>query len=175
MIMMKVILWMGMSVNGIIARENNEEDFISHDCWLAWLEVLRENGSLLFGRKTYEIVKTWPKQYFDDLKGIKVIVVSSNKKYLVGDGFELASSPHEALEKLKEEGFEGAILTGGSTLNSSFAKSNLIDEIVLNIEPVIIGKGIPVFNPDVFDLKLKLLEMKKSRGKTIQLKYRVVK
>lgn len=172
---MKVILWMGMSLNGIIARENNEEDFISHDCWLAWLEALQEHGCLLFGRKTYEIVETWPKQYFDDLKGIKVIVISSNKNYLVGESFELVDSPHAALEKLTKEGFKRVILTGGSTLNSSFAKDNLIDEVILNIEPVIIGKGIPVFNPDVFDLKLELAEMKKSRGKTIQLKYRVIK
>ena len=164
-----------MSLNGIIARQNNEEDFISHDCWQAWLEAIRETGCILWGRKTHEIVKTWPKQYFADLKGLKLMVVSSNQWYSVGEGFELASSPHEALEKLSRDGFKSAILTGGSGLNSSFAKSNLIDEVILNIEPVIIGKGIPVFNPDVFDLKLKLVRMKKSRGKTIQLKYRVIK
>src|SRR3972149_11085453 len=103
MINMRVLLWMGMSLNGIIARENNEEDFISHDCWLAWLEVLRTNGCLLFGRKTYEIVKSWDKQYINDLKGIKVIVVSFNKKYLVDEGFELASSPQESLQKLEKQ------------------------------------------------------------------------
>lgn len=172
---MKVTLWMGMSLNGIIARENNEEDFISHDCWLAWLEAIREYGCILWGRKTHEIVKTWPKQYFDDLKGIKVMVVSSNQKYLVKDGFELASSPIQALEKLTKEGFNKVILTGGSGLNSSLAKSNLINEVILNIEPVIVGKGIPVFSSDVFDLRLKFIEMKQSKGKTIQLRYKVIK
>lgn len=173
--MMKVILWMGMSLNGIIARENNREDFISHDCWLAWLEALRENGSLLFGRKTFEIVKSWDKQYIGDLRGIRVMIISTNPHYTVNEGFELASSPQEAINKLEKYSLGGVVLTGGSTLNSSFAKLNLIDEVILNIEPVIIGKGIPVFNPDTFDLKLELIKMKQSKGNTIQLKYRVIK
>ena len=172
---MKVVLWMGISLNGIIARTNNEEDFISHDCWLAWLETLREYGCLLFGRKTYEIVKSWDKKYMENLKGIRVVIVSANPHYTVNEGFELASSPQEALNKLGKDGFKSAVLTGGSTLNSSFAKLNLIDEVILNVEPIIIGKGIPVFYPDVFDLKLEMIEMRQSKGKTIQLHYRVVR
>lgn len=164
-----------MSLNGIIARENNEEDFISHDCWLAWLETLREHGCLLFGRKTYEIVKSWDKQYIEDLKGIRTLIISTSPSYTVNEGFELALSPQEALNKLEKDGFKSVVLTGGSTLNSSFAKLNLIDEIILNVEPVIIGRGIPLFNPDVFDLKLELIEMKQSKGKTIQLHYKVIK
>lgn len=173
---MKVILWMGMSLNGIIARTNNEEDFISHDCWLAWLEALREHGCLLIGRKTYEIIKSWDKQYLEDLKGIRVMMVSTKANYAVNEGFELALSPQEALNKLeKKYGFKSVVLTGGSTLNSSFAELNLIDEVIINVEPIIVGKGIPVFNPDDFDLKLELVEMRQSKGKTIQLHYRVVK
>lgn len=164
-----------MSLNGFIARENNEEDFISHDCWLAWLEALRENGCMIFGRKTYQIVKGWDKQYIEDLKGTKVIVVSANPDYIVGEGFDMAQSPQTALDKLEKSGFKSTVLTGGSTLNSSFAKLDLIDEVILNVEPVIIGRGIPVFNPDVFDLKLELVEMNQSKGKTIQLRYRVIK
>ena len=162
-----------MSLNGIIARENNEEDFISHDSWLEWLKWVRKSGCVIWGRKTHEVVKGWDKQYLEDLKGVKVVVVSADKNYKVGEGFELASSPEEALGKLEKDGFEAAVLTGGATLNSSFAKAGLVDEIVLNVEPVIVGKGIPLFSPDVFDLKLKLLESKKLNGDIVQLRYEV--
>ena len=172
---MKVILWMAMSVNGIIARENNEEDFISHDNWLAWLEAIRPVGNIIWGRKTHEVVKKWPSEYFSDLKGLRVLIVSSNPNYQVGDGFELVRSPEEALASLEKDGIKEVIVTGGSTINSALAKLNLLDEVVVNIEPVIVGKGIPLFNPDLFDLKLELIEMKSSKGKTIQLRYRVVK
>ncbi len=172
---MKVILWMGMSLNGIIARENNEEDFISHDCWLAWLEAIRKHGCMIWGRKTHQVVKTWPKEYFHDIQGIKTVVVSTQLDFEVGPGFELVNSPEAALKTLEKQGFKSVVLTGGSTLNSSFAKINLIDEVILNIEPVIIGKGIAVFHPDLFDLQLEFLEMKPSKGKTIQLHYQAKK
>jgi dihydrofolate reductase len=172
---MKVILWMAMSVNGIIARENNEEDFISDDSWNAWIGYAQKVGTIVWGRKAYEIVKSWGKKYIDDLKNIQKIVVTSDPNYKVEEGFEIASSPQEVIERLEKEGINEIILTGGSTLNSSFAKLNLIDEIILNIEPVIIGKGIPLFRPEVFDLKLEFIEIDKYQGKTTQLHYKVLK
>lgn len=172
---MKVILWMGMSLNGIIAGEDNNEDFISHDCWLAWLEAIRKHRAMIWGRKTHEVVQNWPKSYFDDIKGIKVVVVSSQAGFKTGSGFELVDSPQAALKTLENQGFNSVVLTGGSTLNTAFAKLGLIDEVILNVEPVIEGKGISLFKPEEFELKLELIEMKQSRGKTIQLRYKVLK
>lgn len=163
-----------MSVNGIIARENNEEDFISHDNWLTWLDAIRPVGNIIWGRKTHEVVKKWPKEYFDDLKGLRIMIISSNPNYEVGEGFELVADPKEALEKLEKDGVKEVIVTGGSTTNSSFAKLGLINEVVLNVEPVVVGKGIPLFKSDEFDMKLELIEMNASRGKTIQLRYKVI-
>ena len=172
---MKVILRMVTSLNGIIARKKNEEDFISHDSWLVWLAGARTSGCVIYGRKTYEIIKTWGQEYLDDLKGINVIIVSTNKNFKVGEGFDLVHSPKEAVEKAKSLDVKSVVVTGGSKMNSSFAKSDLIDEVILNVEPVIIGEGIPIFNPSFFDLKLELLSMAQSKGKTIQLHYKVLK
>src|SRR4030042_3481305 len=102
---MEVILWMTMALNGIIARENNEEDFISHDSWLSWLSFIRQYGCVIWGRKTYEIVETWDKQYLDDLKGLYSVVVSANTNFKTNPNFELASSPQNAITKLKAKGF----------------------------------------------------------------------
>lgn len=128
---------------------------------------------MIWGKKTHEVVQNWPKAYFDDIKGIKVVVVSSQTGLKNGPGFELVDSPQAALKTLEKQGFKSVVLTGGSTLNSSFAKSGLIDEVILNIEPVIEGKGIPLYKPEDFELKLELIEMKQSKGKTIQLHYKV--
>jgi len=170
---MKVILWMGMSVNGMVARENWKEDFISDDTWNAWVETLNKYGCVIWGRKTDEVVKSWPKRYAEDVKHIKKIVVSRNKSYSLSEGSQLVGSPEEALEKLESRGFKTAVLTGGGTLDTAFAKLDLINEVVLNIEPLIEGKGIPLFRSEDFELKLELVEMKQSKGKTIQLHYRV--
>lgn len=164
-----------MSLNGIIARENNEEDFISHDSWLSWLKFIRQCGCIIWGRKTYEIVRGWDKQYLKDLKGLRVVTISSNPSFDIQEGFELAKSPEDAISKLETSGFKTAVLTGGSKLNSSFAKMGLINEVVFNIEPIVVGKGIPVFNPDAFDLKLNLLDTQKSNDGINTIHYEVIK
>ncbi len=172
---MKVILYMAISLNGIIARENREEDFLSDDNWLTFLELIKETGCTIWGRNTYEVVKKWEKKYFDDLEGIVKVIVSSDENYKIDPGFEKAPSPEKALEYLEKNGFDKVIVSGGSGLNTSFAKNNLIDEVIFNINPVVVGKGIPVFSPDNFDLNLEVIETKKISDQIIQVKYKVKK
>lgn len=170
---MKVILWMAISVNGIIARENGEEDFLSHDNWIEFAKKTNQVGSLVWGRKTYQAVRTWDKQYLEDLKKVRKIILSKKPNLELEEGFTQAHSPKEALEILSKEGFKEVVLTGGSNNNSSFVKEGLIDEIILNVEPVIIGKGLPLFAPENFDLKLKLLKVSKLENNLFQLHYKV--
>lgn len=172
---MKVTLWMAMSVNGIIADINGGEDFLSHDNWLEFVDAVQKVGCLIWGRKTYELVRKWLKSYLDPLENITKIILTHDKKVNLDKGFIPASSPKEAIEILSKKGFNEVILTGGSTNNASFAKLNLINELNLHIEPVILGQGIPLFHTDLFELKLELLEMKKSRGKTLELRFKVSK
>lgn len=171
---MKTILYMAMSVNGIIARENNEEDFLSHDNWETLLLLLNEAGCIIWGAKTHDIVRTWEKEYWDEGKDAYKIIVSHQPMDLE-EGCVLATSPEDALEKAKAQGFSEVILSGGSTLNASFAKAGLIDEVIFNVEPVVVGKGIPVFAKEDFDLKLEFEDVKKLSNGLLQLHYKVKK
>lgn len=173
---MKVILFMTISLNGVIARENNEEDFISHRNWLAFVELANKTGCIIWGRKTHEIVGKWGKEYWTKIEKIKKVIISTDKNIKLEENCISASSPEESLKKLSSQGFNNVILSGGGNLNSSFVKKNLIDEIVLNIEPVLIGAGIPVFKLERFeDVRLELIEMKKLEENITQLHYKVLK
>lgn len=46
----KVILYMATSVNGVIARENNEEDFLSEDNWDTLFQLANKSGCIIWGR-----------------------------------------------------------------------------------------------------------------------------
>ena len=166
---------MAMSLNGIIARPNNEEDFLSHQNWLTLVELCGKTGCIIWGRKTYEIVKGWEKEYFDSLKDVTKVIVTTDTKYEVRDEFVKVSSPEDALTYLAKHGFKEAILSGGSTLNSSFAKGQLIDEVIVNVEPVIIGQGIPLFNSDEFELSLLMKGHKSLPEGITQLSFEVKK
>ena len=76
---------------------------------------------------------------------------------------------------LEQKGFTFAFLAGGGQLNTSFVKENLIDEIYLDVEPLVFGKGIRVFAEGDFELELELLETKKLNPNTVQLHYKVLK
>ena len=173
---MKTTLYMAISANGIIATETGGEEFLSHENWEKFCELAKEFGNFVVGRKTYEAVKKWEDGYnFDDLVDIEKVIISEDKNFKLDKGYTLANSPQDALAKLSEKGFEKVLITGGANVNSAFVKANLLDEIILNVEPVVVGKGIPVFAPENFELKLKLISSEKSASGILTLGYYVLK
>ncbi|MBN2100398.1 dihydrofolate reductase family protein [Candidatus Dojkabacteria bacterium] len=171
---MKVTLTMAISANGMIATPSGNEDFLPHANWIQFVQLVKKVGCFIWGRKTYEEVLKWEGDYLSDLEGARKIVVSHNNIKLE-HGFELAKSPKHALEILESEGFEEAIITGGSKLNSSFAKENLIDKVILDVNSTILGEGIPVFSQSQFELRLKLTNVEKITEKIVELTYDVLK
>lgn len=170
---MKVTLYMAMSLNGYIADKNGSEDFLSHANWEKFCSLAQVCENFIVGRKTYEAVKNWNEGFgFDDLKGIKKVIISQDPDYKLDEGYILATSPKDALTKL--QGFESILVTGGSTINTAFIKENLLDEVILNIEPTLIGKGVPLFAQDKFSKKLDLVSSKEDSG-ILTLNYKVLK
>ncbi|MEK6881236.1 MAG: dihydrofolate reductase family protein, partial [Nanoarchaeota archaeon] len=82
-----------------------------------------------------------------------------------------SNSPKEAIKLAHSLGFKEVLLIGGEKLNGYFIKQNLIDEMILNVESVVIGKGVNLFEGQDFEKKLKLESVKKINEKIIQLKY----
>ena len=170
---MKVILYMAMSLNGMIARENYEEDFISDYDWDVFCKLANKIGCFIIGRKTYEIITTSKDYNLDEVKNASKIIISKNKSFKNQNKFIFVKSPKEALEIVKTLGFKTVLLAGGGNTNSEFMKSNLVDEIFFNVDPVLVGEGIRVFKESTFENKLEFLGMKKLKHGIIQLHYRV--
>ena len=172
---MKVILDMAMSVNGIIARKNFTEDFLAEYNWEVFCKFANKVGCLIFGRKTYEIIKD-PKEYdISPIKNVYKIIVSKNKNLKSKNKFFFVKSPKEALSIAKTLGFKEVLLAGGGNINSEFMKLGLVDEIFLNINPVIVNNGIKVFGESNFEYKLKLLEIKKLKDNILRIHYKMLK
>ena len=171
---MKVVMYMAMTANGIIARENGREDFLSDLNWKVFCNLARKKGCFVVGRKTYEIVRKLYKNYnFDDVKAERIIITS--KKNFQPKGYLIANSPKNAIKKASSAGFKELLLSGGGKLNNSFIKSSLVDEIILNVEPVLLGKGVKLFGEDNFEKTLSLIRVKKLSKGIVQLHYKVRK
>nr|MBI4156457.1 dihydrofolate reductase family protein [Candidatus Woesearchaeota archaeon] len=166
---------MAMTINGIIARKNFTEDFLSDYNLEVFCKISNEIGCSIIGRKTYDIITTYEDYTLDKIKKVKKIVISSNKLLKNTKDFFFVNSPKEAINKAKMLGFNEVLLAGGGKINSEFMKLGLVDEIFFNINPVILGEGIRVIGESNFQYKLKLLEVKKIKEGIVRIHYKVLK
>ena len=168
---MKVILYMAISLNGMIARNDDDTSWISKEEWDSYSLTVRTAGNLIVGHRTYGILTKQPE--FSEFKNIKLVVVAQKDFETLSPNHLVAHSPKKALKLLSD--FEEVVIAGGGALNASFVEENLVDEIYIDIEPIILGKCIPLFRDKNFERQLKLLAQKKITDNEIQLHYEVLK
>ena len=99
----------------------------------------------------------------------------TRKKKISDARVVVATSPQEAIHILREKKFAIALVAGGGMLNVSYMNEHLVDELFLDVEPLIFGKGIKLFSEGNFDAKLEFLKMKKLSQHTLQLHYLILK
>lgn len=170
--MSKVILYMAASVNGMIANENDNTSWISIEEWNSYSEAVRKAGNLIIGHRTYDILTKQPE--FSEFKDVNIAAVATSPLELVDtEKHIVVASPEAALEHFKDA--QEVVVAGGGILNASFMENNLVDELIIDIEPIALGKGIKLFNGNDFAKDLKLIETKKISDNEIQLHYQVIK
>ena len=64
-------------------------------------------------------------------------------------------------------------MLGGGVLARSLFEAGLIDEIRLNIHPVLLGSGIPLFHEMKKQIDLKLTECQELKNGCVVLTYKV--
>ena len=129
--------------------------------------------TVLMGRHTYEI----------GLKEGITSPYSHMKQYLFSRS--LKESPDEAVElisdsaiervaQLKQEPGKGIWLCGGGKLATVLFSHHLIDQLVLKVNPFLMGAGIPLFADAISQTALELTDQKTYSNGVILLYYRVV-
>ncbi len=153
----KVILYMATSLDGMIAKSDDDTSWISKEEWDSYSLAVWTAGNLIVGHRIYGILTKQPE--FSEFKDIKLVIVAQDNFQTLASNHLVAHSPKEALKLLKD--FKEVIVAGGGALNASFTEENLIDEIFIDIEPIILGKGILLFRDKDFEKNLKLLGKRK--------------
>jgi dihydrofolate reductase len=62
---------------------------------------------------------------------------------------------------------------GGGELAKPLFEANLIDEVGLNIHPIMLGTGIPLFHPMNRQLHLEIIECRPFKNGCVAVTYRV--
>ena len=119
-----------------------------------FIELVRGATGLLYGRRTYEIMRYWEEDLPDwDAEDREFAVVwRSRPKWVVsrslksvGPNATLVANDFEAaIRRLRAE-LAGEIQVAGPAVAQSLTEAGLIDEYQLYLRPVVLGGGTPYF------------------------------
>ncbi len=167
--MRKIILNLAMSLDGYISDENGGFDWILGDGdkrldtekAFDFNEFLIDVDTVVMGRKAYEDCG------INDVKGRKVIVATSQKMIDYENVEFVNRDICGYIRDLQQKNGKSIWLFGGSTLTDCFIKADLIDEYIVGIIPVVLGKGRPLFLGNNPLVKLHLEEYTLQEGVAI--------
>jgi dihydrofolate reductase len=164
---------MAMTLNGYIAKENDDTPW-SKESWKAYQDFIKKTRNIIIGGYSYEFLKK-DSEFRENIGRPLVVAVSRSQKEKGEPADVIVSSPKEALDAVEKAGFSEVLVGGGGSVNASFLEQGLLDEIYVDIDPVIWGKGKKIFNDIDIDAHLELLEVKKVAEKLARLHYRLLK
>lgn len=141
--------YLGMSLDGFIAGPNGELDWLERVDKIegedfGYAEFMASVDALIMGRRTYDAVANmgigWP-------YALPVIVMSSSVTE-VREDFPLcevsANTPREMIAEAERRGWSKLYIDGGLVV-SSFLNEGLLDELIVSILPVALGRGTALF------------------------------
>ncbi|MBD1838328.1 dihydrofolate reductase family protein [Coleofasciculus sp. FACHB-501] len=170
--MRKVILFIASSLDGYIARQSGDIDWLFTDQDYGYSEFFASVDTLLMGRKTYEQVLTFGEYPY---KGVKSYVFTKNPLFPADSNAEVIREDiTEFVEQLRQVDGKNIWLVGGSQLTHALMSQNLVNELILSIHPTILGEGIPLFDNGIISQSLNLTKCQTYDSGLVQLSYDVV-
>ncbi len=169
----KLILYIATSLDGYIAKPNDDLSFLSivqkdgED--YGYSEFVSSIDTVILGRKTYD----WIMAVVDEFPHMDKIsyIITRTERPSIGNINFYNGTLNSLVKKLKSEKGKNIFIDGGAEIVHELLKANLIDEFIISIIPILVGDGIKLFADGRPELKLKLVTLKKFETGLIQMHY----
>jgi dihydrofolate reductase len=174
--MRKTLFGVANSLDNFIARPDGGVDWIrfSDEIMAVMKEVFAAVDAVVMGRKTYEAMLkmgSGDSQMYD----APTYVCSRTLSKTHNDRYSIVSTDAvDFVRDLKSRPGKTICVMGGGILARSLFEAGLIDEVDVNIHPVILGSGIPLFLP-MRQVELELVETRRYPRDCVGITYRVVR
>ena len=169
--MTKVVVYIASSLDGYIAREDGEIDWLPETTESGYDAFYNSIDTVIMGKTTYDQVLTFGEYPYKDKKSI---VFTRNFTQNKDESIEFVSD----VGKFVKDGFlsagENIWLVGGTQIIASFLNQSAVDEIIISVIPVLLCKGIPLFKNIENETKLELVKTVKF-DQLVDLHYKVLK
>jgi dihydrofolate reductase len=185
--MRKIILLEHVSLDGFAADSNRDISWIKVDDEIFDIvdRMTDDADTALYGRITYEMMENyWPAtgekpdatrhdiEHSRWTNSVLKIVFSRTMNETSWKNTKIISKNIiEEMDKLKKRPGKNILLFGSPSIARFFMQHNLIDEYYININPILLGSGIPLFNNKIERIKLKILEAKTYKSGVVGLHY----
>lgn len=178
---MKCSVFIAMSLDGFIAREDGSIDWlmkanqlVSPDEDGGYKHFISDVDGIVMGRHSYEKVlsfEPWPYSL--------PVFVLSHQSIKVPESLRskvqcIAESPIVLIDRLSKAGMSHLYIDGGLTIQT-FLNEGCIDELTITVVPVLIGQGKRLFGELKEDIELQLIESRNIGECFVQLRYKVKK
>jgi dihydrofolate reductase len=169
--MRNVVLGLGISIDGYIARLNGAVDFLFMPKDYSMAAFFGSIDAAIMGRKTLDAARkmggggSWG-------SSMPTYVFSHSQPPGEREGVVyIDESPAAFMTKLRKKPGKDIWLMGGGELAREFLKDDLVDSLYLGIVPVLLGEGIPLFPSGFPQREFALVENKSYSKGLISLKY----
>lgn len=172
--MQKLKYYVATSLDGFIARQDGSFDFFLQEGEHVadFLSSLEEFDTVLMGRKTYEVGLAFG--VTDPYPTLKSYVFSSTLRESPSKKVTVVSTDLEStVRELKDRPGKDIWLCGGADLATKLFEANLIDEVIIKLNPVLMGSGLPLFYGVDRPINLELIKNKVYDNGVIFLYYQV--
>jgi len=164
------------SLDGFIAPPDGSMDWLhfSRDVQEFMNTYWASIDTMLMGRKTWEAAMAMGGAGGGGMGGITTYIFSRTLAS-VGQGAELVrDDAGEFVRQLKEKPGKGICVMGGGELAQSLLAAGVIDEVGMNMHPILLGSGVPLFRDPGRRISLDLLESRVIDGGCVLSTYRVL-
>jgi dihydrofolate reductase len=169
--MRKVVLCLGISLDGYIARLNGAVDFLFMPKDYSMAPFFATIDTAIMGRKTLDAGLEMSGGSLPRYN-MAMYVFSQSKPPGERDGVIFVNdTPASFIGKVRERPGKDIWLMGGGELARAFLTADLVDRLYLGVVPVLLGAGIPLFPSGFPQRDFRLIENKTFSKGLISLLY----
>lgn len=191
--MRKLVLFLHASLDGFVEGPNGEMDI----GWIAYnaeleihaQEILSTADTVIWGRGTYQMMHSyWPsvpsnpsasqheRNHAEWIEKTAKIVFSTTLEKVEWNNSRLVKEDvEEEIRNLKQQPGKDMVILGSPRLAHYLMQYDLIDEYQITVSPVLVGKGLPLFQGLKDKINLKLIANKTFDSGAIGLSYQTVR
>jgi dihydrofolate reductase len=173
----KLILYIAASLDGYIAKPNDDLSFLSRvqkkgeD--YGYNDFISTVDTVILGRKTYDWVLNQVSEFPHADK--EAYIITRKEKPKKGNITFYTGNLKDLISRLKIKVGKNIFCDGGAEIVNELLKEKLFDELIISVIPVLLGNGTRLFQNDKPEQDLRLLSANKFDTGLVQLHYKVIR